>query len=1061
MNSGLTYHLQDYCCLRMPAKPIEDLLELNSIINGLDTEDHEAVTAVLEKLFGDDFFREALFTASRELYKVFTELKAGNFQDKESSRKFLFTFYKYYSRMCCRATPYGLFAGVTSVTISEDPTNILFDEEKYRTACQLNIHSVTPVMRKIDPLNLMVRSKVKYLVNKTLYRLGEHIFFVEQFNNGRYLASNLSSIRLTEYVQAALDQAAKGATLDEIVEHIPNQSIDAEKKARFVTNLIQSQVLISEYWPSVSTEDYMNDFLGYLDKNGIDDASLAGLRTAHHAVAQVQRPGDINTLRQYVNNDTGDINKGDFFKINLFYNMQAQAINKKVLQEIAGMAYEISRFTEPRVSDSLNDFARAFYKKYEDNEVPLVQALDPNFGIGYGKVVNGFAEFTPLLEDVPVMSLPGAAAAPKADVFDPVYRSIMNRFLETKEQVINIEADIEKLYKDKERALPAGTEVNSAYIFGSILAASSTELDEGHFKFFPVQLYAPFASRMISRFAHGDKNMRAQLETIAKAEQAANPDVILAEVLTIPDDIYANVNLCPTIREYEIPYLSNSHLPRANQVNINDLLVSVKNGRVVLRSAKLGKEIIPCLSNTYNIELAQPIYKFLAAVSGQDVKFGEFWNWGAYNNEDHLPRVEYKKIILSRARWIIRSEKIDSKNDEKVKAFFTTFRNKYKVPRYVVLAQGDNELLIDLDNNICRSILIKEINKYPVLLFEHLFDPGNCFIKQDGKGFTNELLIPLGTNKPAYRQYYRDKKASEPVAKKIQKTFLPGSEWLYVKIYAGSKNVEKVLTETISDFAKELVAGEVIDKWFFLRYNDPDYHLRVRFHRHEKENNQGWYLLLERLQERLSLLIKEAYAVTMITDTYTREVERYGEHTMELSENIFYADSVAVANFLSLIYGDEGEVLRWKFAFVDVDSLLNDFGYDFEGKKRLMQKMSDRFLNEFSHNNRQQAMVLIKSMNNKYRKFRNEIDEVLMEYNATEIMEAYDCFKERSAMIKEDAAKTRNLAGDNIDDLLASYIHMSLNRLFLINQRRHELVVYYLLTKHYESVSAKSKKMIS
>ena len=46
------------------------------------------------------------------------------------------------------------------------------------------------------------------------------------------------------------------------------------------------------------------------------------------------------------------------------------------------------------------------------------------------------------------------------------------------------------------------------------------------------------------------------------------------------------------------------------------------------------------------------------------------------------------------------------------------------------------------------------------------------------------------------------------------------------------------------------------------------------------------------------------------------------------------------------------------------------------------------------------------------------------------------------------------------DHLLVSYIHMTLNRHFMINQRRQELVIYYFLKKEYESAIAQSKNNV-
>ena len=91
-------------------------------------------------------------------------------------------------------------------------------------------------------------------------------------------------------------------------------------------------------------------------------------------------------------------------------------------------------------------------------------------------------------------------------------------------------------------------------------------------------------------------------------------------------------------------------------------------------------------------------------------------------------------------------------------------------------------------------------------------------------------------------------------------------------------------------------------------------------------------------------------------------------------------------------------------------------------------------------------------LNNKFRELRDEISEVLNE--STEINnELIPYLKVRSNLIKKNI---KNYS-EYIDDLMYSYIHMTLNRLFLIRPRENELIVYYLLNKYYESEIAKIK----
>ena len=63
----------------------------------------------------------------------------------------------------------------------------------------------------------------------------------------------------------------------------------------------------------------------------------------------------------------------------------------------------------------------------------------------------------------------------------------------------------------------------------------------------------------------------------------------------------------------------------------------------------------------------------------------------------------------------------------------------------------------------------------------------------------------------------------------IQRTYIPGDQWLYFKIYTGFKTADLLLREVIPRIANQLLAGHIISKWFFIRYSDPELHLRLRF----------------------------------------------------------------------------------------------------------------------------------------------------------------------------------------------------------------------------------------
>jgi thiopeptide-type bacteriocin biosynthesis protein len=289
---------------------------------------------------------------------------------------------------------------------------------------------------------------------------------------------------------------------------------------------------------------------------------------------------------------------------------------------------------------------------------------------------------------------------------------------------------------------------------------------------------------------------------------------------------------------------------------------------------------------------------------------------------------------------------------------------------------------------------------------------------------------------------------------------MPGSEWLYVKVYTGNKTADRILTEHIKPLTEQWLAEGLIDKWFFIRYHDPEPHLRLRFHHASRKD--FWVTVLTQLHAALDPLLQNGMVAKVLTDTYQREIERYGARTMTLSEDLFCADSVAVAGFLDLIEGDEGERYRWLFALRNVDTLLDDFGLDLEAKDRLMRGLQNWFYAEFNKQNK--TSRLLHSLNDKYRAETRAIESILGPQPETSPLQpGLDCFRrrsERNRRLVADLEQLRNTSPATTptnEALLSSYIHMTLNRTFIARQRMHELVIYHYLSRYYESSLARRK----
>lgn len=155
---------------------------------------------------------------------------------------------------------------------------------------------------------------------------------------------------------------------------------------------------------------------------------------------------------------------------------------------------------------------------------------------------------------------------------------------------------------------------SSKFIFGSIIASSIAELDKGNYKFLAKHLLNYSAGRMLGRFANGDTVLRDKLNQLVIDEENLNDKFVLAEVLHNPGGHTLNVVMRPNLRKYEIPINCSPSVDKNHVIHLNDLLVSIENGRVVLRSKLLNKEVLPQMTNAFNVQRGEPLLRFLADI---------------------------------------------------------------------------------------------------------------------------------------------------------------------------------------------------------------------------------------------------------------------------------------------------------------------------------------------------------------------------------------------------------------------------------------------------------------
>lgn len=277
----------------------------------------------------------------------------------------------------------------------------------------------------------------------------------------------------------------------------------------------------------------------------------------------------------------------------------------------------------------------------------------------------------------------------------------------------------------------------------------------------------------------------------------------------------------------------------------------------------------------------------------------------------------------------------------------------------------------------------------------------------------------------------------------IKRHYIPGEQWAYFKIYAGNSTSEEILIKEIKDVLENVIQSKLVSQFFFVRYADPCFHLRLRF----KLNDISYFSnIVSCINEALHRRVVNGSITKIQIDTYSRELERYGESMIETTEELFWIDSMAIMDILPIIsqtYFDEN---RWILALLLIDSYLKAFEYSNKQKAIFCYSLFEHYKKEYLPN-----IEAIRKINKIFRTNKDSIVHILSRNVNDQILDKVICIAEQMS-ININKLYKRNKAiykEYDIDYLLAQYIHMMLNRYFSAKARDHELILYSLLHKYY------------
>ncbi|WP_299135639.1 lantibiotic dehydratase [uncultured Tenacibaculum sp.] len=1011
----------------------------------------------------DDLFSEGLYLSTPILYNEYRKCLLKQSEDTKEHKKINISLYKYQSRASSRCTPFGLFAGIgignwgikNSIKLNADLKETLVRKTR------LDMNVLCTITQEISKANF-IKPYLRFYPNTSIYKVGNNYRYIEHYykNNKRF--HKICSVDFSSYLAFILKETAKGLTIKELVFLIVDEDVRENEALNFINELIEAQLIVSDLEPNVTGEDYFNKIIYKLNaiNSKHQNESLCQLINILDRVDDLIKKSDkaifnsidfYKSIHEELKNVLNGVTEKNLLQTDLYKVGTHKTIDIEIQNRLKKTIQFLNKITPVISKSSFGNFIKRFQERYEDNEVPLLLALDSEIGVGYvEKDTSGVNE---LIEDLFIQKSNNESEIKWNLLQSHLLRLITKATKENKKIIEISENDFENVDYTEED-LP------------STMAVLFKIIESNTNKIYLKGTGGSSAINILGRFASGNQELFDIISDIADFEQEQFPEKILAEIIHLPESRTGNILARPSYRKYEIPYLAKSSLDFNFQIKMEDLVVKIRRDKVILFDKRLKKEIIPRLGNAHNYSYnSLPVYHFLCDIQSQYfTKPYVGFNWGVLSNQfDFLPRVEFNNTILSAAKWYLKKKDFKALLGKEIgveqkRSLFLEMMTKLEVPDKFLISEGDNELLIDVEKEIAIDTFLDVIkNKEEIILEEYLFNTDDFLITDTNENkYTNECIAVILNEKKSKEHIEVKRKEKEVKKQNIKQYFTLGSEWLYYKIYTGVKTSDLILTDKIKKIAIKLLEDKVIDHWFFIRYMDSESHLRIRFH---ISNFEKIGMILQYINNELEPLIEQNLISKILTDTYARELDRYGNNTIELAEKLFYTDSVFVVNMLSMLDLEYGKTIRWQMAIKSVDSFLDDFKFSLREKYQLIDLLSKMFFKE--HGESKGLKVILDT---KYRNLRSQID-VVLDKETDEEKEYYSILKlieERSSssQLIIDKLLLLNKEGileKHINDLVSSFLHMNLDRLFMGRNRTNEFVVYEMLARHYKSKIARLK----
>jgi len=856
------------------------------------------------------------------------------------------TIWKYHNRACYRATPFGSFAGIGITKLNykyESPLTVTADQILHSYPCW------TAMQRDKISIEDLLRENVSLIVNHSNYSIGNEVRYIGRFDRG----FELSDFELDDPCRTIIEKCQLPIRIGQLFKEL-NTSYGEEEIKQALDLLIEDQLIFTDKQPNLLGEDYF------------DRISATGSITA---------PSYLIAERK---NNGGTIDGTQF-------------------KNLPAMVAHLHALLPSYSSPELDLFIDRFLKKFGQREVPVMVALDPELGIGYGNMENSMLD-DPFLSLLASGKVQTSSKRGKEDTLAYLLQQLLIPGCGS--------IDLEQIKRPEKLAnMPLPNSV-------PVLCRGTGEYLEIH------HIGGCTTTSLLGRFTPAVDQLYQHAKSIAEAEQLANSNVLLFDIDYSVGTVVDNVNRRKKIYRHNLSLLTFN--PEAD-LQINDLYVSVRSGTLVLRSLAYNKQLIPRMASAYNYQNSDlPLFRLLCDLQHQGIHKNLYLRLrDRFPDQHYYPRVFFRNIILSPQTWLLSMEDLKAKSSIADVDSLKKHLQNIGVPYLFQTGIGDQTLTFSSQKSEDLIALLYILDKNKKLYLEEKLSAEGQHVKDaDGQPYETEYLINLQHCEQLYPGYVME---AGDFSLQHPQSLLPGGTWLYYEIYCHPHRADRILLDALHPLILE--HRQHISKWFFIRYQQGGQHIRFRIML-SQPSLAGF--IIASLNDLFQPYVDSGLVADVKLCTYKREAERYGKKYLSIIEDHFSIDSNYI---LSLLGAGLSNDQKYSYAMQFIEEFVSSPMVCPEGTKAFIEKQASAFSIEQHF-----QPTEFKKLNQKYRELAgrqnccvNTVQLIDLAKNAANILLHYPTNKR--------------------SEIIASLIHMHINRMFNCNQRLHEAIIYYLLLK--------------